>query len=131
MPASKKVGHILVAVLPLLGTLCWAVEVAAQDGTQNGEWHFYGGDAGSRRYSPLDQINRDNVGSLEIAWRWEARNFGARPEFYYRVTPIMVNGVLFTTAGSRRAAVALDAATGETLWMYRMDEGERGETRRG
>ena len=127
MPASKKMGHVLVAVLPLLGTLCWAVEVAAQDGTQNGEWHFYGGDAGSTRYSPLDQINRDNVGSLEIAWRWEARNFGARPEFYYRVTPIMVNGVLFTTAGSRRAAVALDAATGETLWMYRMDEGERGE----
>ncbi len=98
----------------------------AQQGTRGGEWRYYAGDAGSTRYSRLDQINRDNVDSLEVAWRWSARNFGSRPESNYRVTPLAVNGVLYATAGYRRAAVAIDGATGETLWMYRMDEGERG-----
>ena len=63
---------------------------------------------------------------LEIAWRWQARNFGRTPEGYYRVTPLYANGVLYATAGFRRAAVAIDPETGETLWMYRLDEGERG-----
>jgi quinoprotein glucose dehydrogenase len=67
------------------------------------------------------------VGDLEIAWRWQARNFGPEPEFNFRVTPIMVDGILYATAGYRRAVVAIDAATGETLWMYRLEEGKRGE----
>lgn len=100
----------------------------AQHGTTNGEWVYYGGDLGSTRYAPLDQINRDNVKQLEIAWRWKADNFGPRPDHNFRATPIMVNGVLYTTAGFRRAAVAIDAATGETLWLYRFNEGERGKT---
>lgn len=100
----------------------------AQAGTRNGEWRYYAGDAGSTRYSPVDQIDRTNVGRLEIVWRWKADNFGPRTEFNYRATPIMVGGVLYTTAGLRRAAVAIDATTGETLWMYRMDEGRREES---
>ena len=106
---------------------CWTSGAAAQQGTQDGAWRYYAGDAASTRYSPLDQITRDNVAELEIAWRWKTHNFGARPETNYRGTPIMVNGVLYATAGYRRAAVAIDAATGETLWTYRLDEGERGE----
>ena len=98
-----------------------------QAGTADGEWRFYGGDAASTRYSPLDQINRDNVNDLEIVWRWKAANFGPRPEFNYRTTPIMIGGVLYATAGERRAVVAVDAATGETLWMYRFEEGQRWE----
>jgi len=86
------------------------------------------GNVYNQRYSPLAAINRDNVADLEIGWRWKADNFGPRPEFNSRVTPIMVGGVLYATAGYRRAAVAIDAATGETLWVYQMDEGERGET---
>src|SRR5581483_11126423 len=70
--------------------------------------------------------NRDNVSKLRIAWRWKADNFGPTPEFYFRVTPLMADGVLYTTAGIRRTVVAIDAATGETLWMYRLDEGARG-----
>ncbi|SVA70058.1 uncharacterized protein METZ01_LOCUS122912, partial [marine metagenome] len=101
--------------------------VDAQQGTITGEWRSYAGDLGSTKYSPLDQINRDNVQDLEIAWRWKTDNFGSRTETYSRVTPIMVNGVLYATAGRRRAAVAIDAATGETLWMYRIDEGVRGD----
>ncbi len=102
------------------------VPVLGQQGVGSGDWRFYGGDAGSTRYSALDLIDRDNVKDLQIAWRWKADNFGARPQSNYEVTPLMVNGVLYATAGSRRAVVAIDAATGETLWVWRTDEGERG-----
>lgn len=95
---------------------------------RNTEWLHNRGDLGSTSYSPLDQINRDNVKSLRIAWRWKSDNFGPVPEFYYRVTPLMADGVLYTTAGIRRTVVAIDATTGETLWMYRLDEGARGTT---
>jgi quinoprotein glucose dehydrogenase len=102
----------------------------AQEGTERGEWewHTFGGDLGSTRYAPLDQIDASNVAKLEIAWSWEAKNLGPRPDLNWRATPIMVRGVLYTTAGSRRSAVAIDARTGETLWIYRFDEGDRGKT---
>jgi quinoprotein glucose dehydrogenase len=89
------------------------------------EWLANRGDPGSMSYSPLSQINRDNFGTLRIAWRWKSDNFGPTPEFYYRATPVMADGVLYTTAGIRRTVVAIDATTGETLWMYRLDEGDR------
>ncbi len=112
----------------ILTSLLLSTAAEAQRGTAKGEWHYYGGDLGSTRYAPLDQIDRTNAGKLEIAWRWEARNLGPRPDYNFRATPIMVGGVLYTTAGSRRSAVAIDASTGETLWIYRFDEGERGKT---
>jgi quinoprotein glucose dehydrogenase len=114
---------LLLLVLPLLA----AAPVSGQHGAAQGEWRFYGGDAGSTKYAPLDQINASNVKQLQIAWRWKAENFGPRPDYNWEVTPLMVHGVLYFTAGSRRDAVAVDAATGETLWMYRLDEGERGD----
>src|SRR5580693_1745081 len=86
----------------------------SQQGATKGEWRFYGGDAGSTKYSPLDQINASNVKQLEIAWRWKAENFGPRPDYNWEVTPLMVGGILYFTAGSRRNAVAVDGATGET-----------------
>jgi quinoprotein glucose dehydrogenase len=98
---------------------------AAQSGTAKGEWRYYGGDAESTKYSPLDQINRDNVKQLKVAWTWKAQNFGPRLDPNWEVTPLMVHGVLYFTAGMRRDTVAVDAATGETLWIYRLDEGER------
>src|SRR4051812_29166947 len=99
---------------------------AAQTGAKNGEWRYYGGDAGTTKYSPLDQINASNVKDLKIVWQWKSQNFGRRPEFNWEVTPLMVGGTLYFTAGTRRDAIAVDAATGETLWMYRLDEGQRG-----
>jgi len=86
------------------------------------EWLNNRGDLGSTSYSPLDQINRDNFDKLRIAWRWKSDNFGPTPEFYFRATPLMADGVLYTSAGLRRDVVAIDATTGETLWMYRLDE---------
>jgi quinoprotein glucose dehydrogenase len=99
----------------------------AQQGAKNGEWRFYGGDAGSTKYTPLDQINAGNVKDLRIVWQWKSQNFGRRPDFNWEVTPLMAGGVLYFTAGTRRDAVAVDAATGETLWIYRLDEGHRGD----
>ena len=111
----------------LIAALSCTVPVLGQTGATNGDWPTYSADGGSTKYSSLGAINRENAGELEIAWRWQARNFGPNPEFNSRVTPIMVDGVLYTTAGYRRAVVAIDATTGETLWMYRLDEGRRGE----
>jgi quinoprotein glucose dehydrogenase len=91
----------------------------------NAEWTSYHGDTSSTHYSPLDYINKDNVGNLEIAWRWYTTNHGPQPEFNYEATPLMVDGVLYTTAGRRRDVVAIDPVTGENLWMFRFDEGTR------
>lgn len=92
-----------------------------------GEWPTYGGDLASTRYSPLDQINATNFSKLQLAFKFNTANLGPRPEFQFQSTPLMVNGRLFTTAGTRRAVVALDAATGEMLWMHSINEGKRGE----
>ena len=64
--------------------------------------------------------------SLKLAWRFKTDNLGPRPEYNLEGTPLMVNGVVYTTAGSRRDVVALDAATGEMLWMHTENEGARG-----
>src|SRR5436305_8640852 len=101
--------------------------VRAQAGAKNGEWPTYGGDLGNTRYSPLDQINADNFNKLEIAWRFKTDALGPRPEFNLESTPLMVGGRVFSTGGTRRAVVALDAATGELLWMHSENEGKRGE----
>jgi quinoprotein glucose dehydrogenase len=98
----------------------------AQSGAKNGEWRSYGGDGGSTRYSPLDQINAANFNNLEVAWRFKTDNLGPRPEFQYEGTPLMAGGVLYATAGTRRAVVALNPATGEQLWMHSEQEGARG-----
>ena len=93
--------------------------------TIDAEWLGYHNDTHATRYAPLDQINRGNVGNLEIAWRWTTLNHGPNPEFNYESTPIMADGVLYVTAGRRRDVVAIDPVTGENLWMFRYDEGAR------
>ena len=109
----------------------WAVSTmtpaTAQSGARAGEWRSYGADLANTRYSPLDQINAGNFKNLEVAWRFKTDNLGPRPEFNLQSTPLVVNGILYTTAGTRRAVVALDAATGEMKWVFSLDEGKRGE----
>jgi len=101
-------------------------------GTENGEWRFYGGDAASTRYSPLDQIDATNVSRLEIAWRWSSAALGQeRVDGYLRTTPLMVGGRLYATVGSIRSVVALDAGTGEELWTFTPEERERAGGSRG
>jgi glucose dehydrogenase len=83
------------------------------DGTSKGEWPYYSGDVRGTRFSPLEQINASNFNKLEVAWRFKTDNLGTRPEYKLEGTPLMVKGVIYTTAGSRRAVIALDARTGE------------------
>jgi quinoprotein glucose dehydrogenase len=83
---------------------------------------------GSTRYAPLDQINADNFNKLEVAWRFKTDHLGPLPEFEFQSTPLMVKGVLYSTGGTRRAVVALNAATGELRWIHSEDEGKRGES---
>ena len=99
----------------------------AQRGAPNGEWPTYGGDLGHTRYAPLDQINASNFNRLEVAWRFKTDSLGPNREFNFQSTPLMVDGVVYSTAGTRRAVVALDAANGELLWIHRLDEGQRGQ----
>jgi quinoprotein glucose dehydrogenase len=123
---SRRVSRSTLNVIALAGLLMTlTVGVAGQSGTKNGEWRTYGGDLGSTRYAPLDQINAGNFNKLQIAWRFKTDILGRRPDFNLEATPLMINGVLYTTAGSRRDAVAIDAATGELLWMHRLDETKR------
>src|ERR1700730_8433560 len=118
-----------------LGVAAFAIWILTpargQQGTPaSGEWRVNGGDAGSTRYSPLDQINAANVRNLQVVWRWKAQNMGPSPQGAWEVTPLMIGGKLYFTAGTGRTVVAADAATGETLWTYRGDDtAERGAVR--
>jgi quinoprotein glucose dehydrogenase len=124
MPQRVRRGLLIVAACAVAfgGT----TGIQGQGGAQKGEWPTYGGDLGHTRYAPLDQINAGNFSGLEIAWRFKTDHLGPRPEFNFESTPLMVNGRLFSTAGTRRAVIALDAGTGEMLWMHSENEGPRG-----
>jgi quinoprotein glucose dehydrogenase len=109
-----------------LSALLLTAIVSAQSRPKDTEWPTYAGDLAGSKYKPLDQINAANFGKLEVAWRFKTDNIGNRPEFKLEGTPLMVNGVLYATAGSRRAVIALDAATGELIWVHGEREGARG-----
>src|SRR6202045_4817211 len=98
---------------------------SAMPSTKNGEWPYYTADVRGSRYSPLDQINASNFNKLEVAWRFKTDNLGTRAEYKLEGTPLMVKGVVYTTGGTRRSVVALDAKTGELLWVYSLREGLR------
>ncbi len=103
-----------------------SIPVLAQSGAKNGEWRTYGADLGHTRYSAVDQINGSNFNKLEVAWTFKTDNLGPRPEYLFEATPLEANGVLYSTAGTRRSVVALDATTGELLWVHGENEGKRG-----
>ena len=115
----------LAIVMVITGFLSVGAQ-ADEPGTKNGEWHQYTGDVKGSRYSPLDQITADNYEDLELVWSFSTKNLGTRSEYKLEVTPIMMDGVLYATAGTRRAAIALDGETGELMWVHSMREGLRG-----
>ena len=129
-----KSGGIL-CVLVLSAT----VVVAVQEGAQPGAWHAYGGDRGSTKYSPLDQINRGNVAKLRIAWRRPAVADQLRARYpdlsignNFRSTPLLIGGILYASNGVGLVE-AFDPGTGETIWVQELPEGEeiRGNPSRG
>jgi len=123
MSRRLRIGSLIIAVV----VACWTTaSVHGQTGALKGEWRTYGGDLGHTRYTPLDQINAGNFSKLEVAWRFKTDNLGPRLEFNLQSTPLVVGNRLFSTGGTRRAVVSLDAATGELLWVHSEDEGARG-----
>jgi len=128
MSSGIRINRSVLFVVVVLSAVVWAALVTrAQSGPKTGEWPTYGGDLGNTRYSPLDQISAENFSKLEVAWRFKTDNLGPRPEFQLEATPLMVKGVLYSTAGTRRAVIALDAETGELLWTHSENEGGRGD----
>src|SRR5258705_6529502 len=113
-------------LLSFAGLLLLCMPASAQFHPKATEWRSYAADLAGTRYRPLDQINAANFNDLKLAWRIKPDNFGNRPEYKLEGTPLMVNGVLYATAGSRRAAIAVDAGTGELLWVHGEREGARG-----
>jgi quinoprotein glucose dehydrogenase len=93
--------------------------------TANGEWPHYAADTKGSRYSPLDQINASNFNRLQVAWRLKTDMFGPYPEWKLEGTPLMIKGVLYTTAGTRRSVIAIDAKSGEVIWTHSLREGQR------
>src|SRR5690348_12656869 len=114
-------GVTLLAVMAAAGLYARssAQSAPAVSASAAGEWRTYGGDLASTRYAALDQINRTNFNSLQVAWRFKTDSFGPRPENNFESTPLMAGGVIYCTVGSRRDVVALEAATGELLWTHR------------
>ena len=104
--------------------LCLGAAAPAQS-IRDSEWPTYGADLANTRYRPLDQINASNFSELELAWSYKTDSLGPRPEYKLEGTPLMVKGVLYATGGTRRAVIALDAATGELIWVHGEREGAR------
>ena len=112
---------VLVNLLPLVAH--------AQTGAPPDEWRFYGGGPGHSKYSPLDQITKDNVDQLRIAWTWTSVDETLRAEnpiirdgrtfrtYAFEATPLLVDGVLYTVTNLGQVA-AIEPTTGDTLWSY-------------
>ena len=115
---GRSFSWLLVLALAAI-SIAQAPVVAQDRGNPDGEWRYIGGDAGHTRYSPLDQVNAANFEELEVAWLWRGDNYGPYPLGVSRSTPLYVDGMLYSVAGERRTVVAIDPATGETIWSYR------------
>ncbi len=129
---SRNVRRSLLVFLSLAVLGLWVIiplsgqsAASGQPSTQKGDWPYYFADAKGTRYSPLDQVNASNFDKLTVAWRFKTDHMGPRAEYKLEGTPLVVRGTLYATAGSRRDVISLDARTGETNWVYTMNEGQR------
>src|SRR5262245_15889571 len=123
--SAAVLGMLILAFVWLAPRLSSQSPSASFPSTKNGEWTHYTADVRGSKYSPLDQINASNFNKLEVAWRFKTDSLGPRPEYKLEGTPLMIKGVLYTTAGTRRSVVALDAKSGELMWAYSLREGNR------
>lgn len=122
---ARRAFFLLGAVAP--GALYPATAMAQAPHAEAAEWAVWGATHGSTRYSSLGQIDANNFEQLEVAWIWRGENFGPPADSVNRATPIFAGGKLFTVAGTRRTVVAIDPATGETLWTFREPHTRRWE----
>ncbi len=119
-PRRWTAGAPLVVGLALAAAVACRPGVAQETAAQKeGEWPGITGGPSSQRFSPLDQINASNFNSLRVAWEWKGEVPGVEiGDINARSLPIYVDGMLITTSGERRTVVAMDPATGKTLWSF-------------
>lgn len=124
---ATRLTKLLPPCVFLAGVLATTVWISGQNSSAGRtiEWRHYAADVKGTRYSPADQINASNFKNLEVAWRFKTDNLGTRPEFKLEGTPLMVKGMLYATAGTRRSIIALRADTGELVWVHAEFEGTR------
>ncbi len=120
----REQGHKRHKVLSLFCVLCaflWLILFLGAQSSRQVEWLYYGGDQAGTKYSPLTDINQNNVQRLEIAWQWKhwetpLSEYRTTPGFF-EATPLMIDGVLYVTTPYNSIA-ALDAETGRELWRF-------------
>lgn len=122
--------RLMSSLIASVGIMICAPAALSQSGTDvyAGDWPDYNGNMAAQRYSPLDQINAQNVSTIKQAWSFATDKFGPSPEFNNTSTPLEVDGILYATAGATRNVFAIDATNGQLLWMFRPEEGERYNT---
>src|SRR5690606_12939357 len=122
---TTRTGGTMARLLFAAGIFSFSLTAAAQHGVTDGQWPSYAGDAGSTKYTSLDQINADNFASLTPAWRWQSldgdinfEELGLDVSFgRMQGTPLMIDGVLYMITSLNQVA-AIDAVSGETLWHF-------------
>ncbi|HIF73915.1 MAG TPA: pyrroloquinoline quinone-dependent dehydrogenase [Porticoccaceae bacterium] len=124
--------RIFTRSLIALLTLSLSTILLAQRGAQDGGWQAFGADTGSTKYTPLDQIDADNVNDLEIVWRRPALdqsfvdiNPNQRYSTSWNAAPLVVDGVAYITNGVGLVE-AFDPGTGETIWVQEPPGGAEG-----
>jgi quinohemoprotein ethanol dehydrogenase len=120
--------HFVAAMTALAGLVlasCTSADgSASDDGVSDRDWALHGQSVDGARFSPLSNINVDNIKKLGLAW-----SFKIDPDRGMQATPIVVDGVMYVT-GPYSVVYALDATTGHELWHYD-PEVDRGITDRG
>src|SRR6516225_8906282 len=116
----KRFGSFSLLCLPALAACFLGASLSGQT-TPDPNWPYYGGDAGGMRYSPLTQVNRDNVSKLKVAWVFHTGDVSdgkhGKQRTGFETTPILVDGILFFTTGFNRV-IAADPETGKQKWSY-------------
>ena len=122
---TRRIAFVSLAAVLAALSIVTSTQERGLPSTARGDWPHYTADVKGTKYSPLDQINAANFKNLEVAWRFKTDMLGPRPEFKLEGTPLAVNGVLYTTGGTRRSVIALDGKTGELMWAHSLREGKR------
>lgn len=119
--------RLITSLIASVGLLMSAPAAWSQSGTSvdQGDWPDYNGNMAAQRYSPLDQITAENVGSLKLAWSMSTANFGPTADYNNPSTPLEIDGILYATVGTTRNVAAIDATSGQVLWLWRPQEGQR------
>src|SRR6059058_1042145 len=120
MRNRRKPVYFLALFLAACSLLAWAAAPSASENPAD-SWPCYGHDAGGMRYSPLSQINRENVAQLKVAWTFHTGDIsdgsGKSNRSGFETTPLLVDGTMYLTTPFNRV-IALDPETGAQRWAF-------------